>query len=119
MAEMAAVKAVKEATMAKVYRLDFYVPEEHAERVKAAVFDAGAGRIGNYDRCAWQTAGRGQFRPLPGSKPAIGRQDAIERVAEAKVEMVCAAEHIEDAITALKAAHPYETPAFQYWPVEG
>jgi hypothetical protein len=104
--------------MAKVYRLDFYVPEEHAERVKAAVFEAGAGRIGNYDRCSWQTSGRGQFRPLAGSTPAIGRHGEVEIVAEAKVELVCAPERIEAAISALKASHPYETPAFQYWPVE-
>jgi hypothetical protein len=104
--------------MARVYRLDVYVPEEHAERVKAAIFEAGAGRIGNYDCCSWQTSGRGQFRPLAGSTPAIGRHGEVESVAEAKVELVCAPEHLEEVIAALKASHPYETPAFQYWPVE-
>ncbi|MGB1498121.1 MAG: NGG1p interacting factor NIF3, partial [Alloalcanivorax venustensis] len=52
-----------------VYKLCFYVPEEHAEAVKNAVFEAGAGRIGNYDCCSFQVAGQGQFRPLEGSDP--------------------------------------------------
>jgi hypothetical protein len=105
--------------MAEFYRLVFYVPEADAEAVKAAVFAAGAGRIGNYDRCCWQVSGQGQFRPLEGSDPALGRHGETETVAEAKVEMVCAPERLADVIAALKAAHPYETPAFQHWRVEG
>lgn len=105
--------------MAEFYRLVFYVPEADAETVKAAVFAAGAGRIGNYDRCCWQVSGQGQFRPLEGSDPALGRHGETETVAEAKVEMVCAPECLTAVIAALKAAHPYETPAFQHWRVEG
>ena len=60
-----------------MYTLCFYVPESALEQVKAAVFAAGAGRIGNYDQCCWQVAGQGQFRPLAGSNPAIGRQGAV------------------------------------------
>ncbi|HBM22588.1 MAG TPA: NGG1p interacting factor NIF3, partial [Alcanivorax sp.] len=63
-----------------VYKLCFYVPEEHAEAVKNAVFEAGAGRIGNYDCCSFQVAGQGQFRPLEGSDPYIGGQGEIETV---------------------------------------
>ncbi len=102
----------------KIYRLEVYVPSTHLESVKQAIFAAGAGRIGNYDCCSWETVGTGQFRPLAGSNPFIGRADTVEKVAEHKVETVCAPELLPAVIDALKQAHPYETPAFQYWPVE-
>ena len=95
-----------------MYKICFYVPKSHLEAVKEALFLAGAGRIGNYDKCSWQCLGEGQFRPLAGSQPTIGQQDVVEVVAEYKVELVCADAHINDAIAALKAAHPYEEPAF-------
>ncbi len=98
-----------------MYTLYFYVPETHCEAVKTAVFVAGAGKIDNYDCCAWQTSGLGQYRALDGSSPFSGQQGQIERVAEIKVEMVCADEYIEAAIAALKTAHPYETPAYGCW----
>jgi len=99
-------------------KLEFYVPVESAEKVKKAVFEAGAGRIGNYDCCSWETAGNGQFRPCKGSNPFIGKIDEIETVNELKVEMVCEDELIDLVIEALKKTHPYETPAYQYWNVK-
>lgn len=101
------------------YRLVFYVPTAHLESVKAAIFAAGAGRIGNYDGCCWQVQGTGQFRPLAGSNPFIGATDMVEQVEEYKVETVCASEDMEAIVVALRQAHPYETPAFQYWRVRG
>jgi hypothetical protein len=95
-----------------MYILHFYVPAGHADEVKEAVFAAGAGRIGAYDHCAWQSLGEGQFRPLSGSDPFLGELNQIERVTEFKVEMVCEDELIHQVIAALKAAHPYETPAY-------
>ena len=95
-----------------MYKICFYVPESHVEPVKEALFSAGAGRIGHYDKCSWQCLGEGQFRPLAGSQPAIGQHKVVESVAEYKVELVCADAHINVAIAALKAAHPYEEPAF-------
>ena len=99
------------------YKLEFYVPETDAEKVKAALFAAGAGRIGNYDNCCWSTSGQGQFRPLENSNPAIGEHDKIERVNETKIELICAAGLIDDVIAALKKSHPYETPAYSYWQI--
>lgn len=93
-------------------KLCFYVPESHLETVKTAVFEAGAGKIGNYDRCCWQVSGHGQFRPLEGSQPFLGEHDKVETVAEYKVEMVCDEQHIAAAVECLKQAHPYETPAY-------
>ena len=101
-----------------MFKLCCYIPESHVEAVKAALFDAGAGRIGNYEHCAWQVLGQGQFRPLAGSKPFIGAQDVLETVAEYRVEMVCADEVIADVIDALRQAHPYEEPAFDVIRVE-
>jgi hypothetical protein len=95
-----------------MYKLCFYVPESHLEQVKSAVFNAGAGRIGDYDSCCWQVLGQGQFRPLPGSKPYLGQHGAIETVPEYRVEMVCSAQFIRAAVAALLAAHPYEEPAW-------
>lgn len=100
-----------------MYKICVYVPEEAAEKVKQALFDAGAGRIGNYDRCCWQTAGTGQFRPLAGSDPAIGEQGQVEQVREIKLELVCDDAHVQAAIAAMKAAHPYEEVAYDAWPL--
>lgn len=95
-----------------MYKLGFYVPESHVEAVKVALFDAGAGRIGNYDRCCWQVLGQGQFRPLAGSQPALGEQDVVEQVAEYRVEIVCADTCVAEVVAALKLSHPYEEPAW-------
>ncbi len=97
-----------------MYKLSFYVPESHLEQVKQALFSKGAGRIGNYDCCSWQTKGQGQFRPLKGSSPHIGKEGAIEYVEEYLVEMVVADYLIEKVIEGLKANHPYETVAYSF-----
>lgn len=101
-----------------MYKLCVYVPASHLQQVKQAMFDAGAGRIGDYDSCCWQVAGQGQFRPLAGADPFIGTQGLVEVVEEYKVELVCADELIAAAVAALKAAHPYEEPAYQVWKLE-
>lgn len=95
----------------------FYVPESHLEPVKQAMFDVGAGRVGDYEHCAWQTAGEGQFRPTEGAAPYLGSIGEVERVAEFKVEMVCEAQVLRRVIEALRSAHPYEEPAFSYWEI--
>ena len=76
------------------------------------MFEAGAGRVGNYDCCAWQTKGEGQFRPLNGSTPFIGNQGQIETVIEYKLELVCEEPCLKAVIAALKRAHPYEEVAY-------
>jgi hypothetical protein len=98
-----------------MYKICVYVPENSVEKVKQALFEAGAGRIGNYDSCCWQTAGTGQFRPLEGSNPAIGSLNEVEHVREVKVELVCADDLVKQAILAIKESHPYEEPAFDVW----
>lgn len=101
-----------------MYKLAFFVPPSHLEAVKQAVFAAGGGRLGAYDQCCWQVLGEGQFRPLDGSQPFIGQSGIVERVVEWKVELVVDEGLIADVVTALKAAHPYETPAYEVWRLE-
>ncbi|WP_136477905.1 YqfO family protein [Pseudomonas sp. DG56-2] len=98
-----------------MYKLAFFVPPSHVEVVKAAVFAAGGGRIGDYDCCAWQVLGQGQFRPLDGSQPFIGQTGVVEQVEEWRVELVVADELIQSAVAALKHSHPYQTPAYEVW----
>jgi len=95
-----------------LYKIEFYIPESHLESVKSAMFAAGAGKWGDYECCAWQTLGRGQFRPLAGSDPFLGEQGELEVAAEYKVEMICRQAVIAEVIDALLQAHPYEEVAY-------
>lgn len=101
-----------------MYKLCFFVPEEHADTVKPAVFAAGGGHIGDYDSCAWQTSGQGQFRAMDGADPYLGKVGEVETVQELKVELVCDEANIRDAIAAMKRAHPYEEPAYDVFRLE-
>ena len=96
-----------------MYKIYFYVPVDYAEKVKSAMFAAGAGKIGNYACCAWQVLGEGQFMPLEDSHAFMGDKNRLEKVQELRVEMVCDAHCIHAVVTALKQTHPYEHPAYQ------
>lgn len=98
-----------------MYKLCFFVPQAHAEKVKAAVFAAGAGKIGDYDHCCWQVLGQGQFRPLTGSQPFLGSEGQLHIVSELKIEMVCEDALIAGVVKALKISHPYREPAYEVW----
>ena len=98
-----------------MYKLCFNVPETYVDVIKNAIFQAGAGIVGEYSNCSWQILGEGQFMPLAGSKAFVGKINQLEKVAEYKVETVCADECIHEVIVALKKAHPYETPAYEVW----
>lgn len=95
-----------------MFHISFYVPLAHAEAVKDAMFMAEAGKIGNYEKCSFESEGWGQFRPLKGSHAFIGEVGKLEKVRELKVEMVCEDEVVDRVIQALKVSHPYETPAY-------
>ena len=101
-----------------MYKICVYVPENSVETVKSALFDAGAGRIGNYDQCCWQTTGIGQFRPLENSNPAIGSHNMVETVNEVKIELVCEDALVQQAIEAMRLVHPYEEPAYDVWKLD-
>jgi hypothetical protein len=96
-----------------MYKLNFFVPAENKEDVKQALFDMGAGKYENYDMCAFESIGRGQFRPLDKANPHIGNNNILEYVEEYKVEMVCEDSLIKKAVATLRKAHPYEEVAFE------
>ncbi len=95
-----------------MYKLEFYVPETHLEIVKNALFNCGAGKIGDYEQCCWQIEGEGQFRPVKGSNPHIGDPGKLEKLKEWKVEMVCSDPVMNTARDVLLETHPYEEPAY-------
>ncbi|MFV5584529.1 NGG1p interacting factor NIF3 [Acinetobacter oleivorans] len=95
-------------------KLIYYVPESHLESTKQAIFSAGAGGIGNYEHCAWQVKGIGQFKPVKGADPYIGELGELEQVDEWRVETIVIEENAKAVAKALKASHPYEEPAFEF-----
>jgi len=89
-----------------------FVPPENSEVLRRALFTAGAGTIGDYSQCSWSVTGAGQFLPGLGASPAIGSPGRVERVAEDRVEVIAPARLRGRVQTAMRAAHPYEEPAF-------
>jgi len=102
----------------QLYKLVFFVPEDYKERVKNACFQAGGGKIGQYDCCAFELKGLGQFRPLSGATPFLGQQDQLEYVEEFRVEMVVEKKYLKNVIAKMRNAHPYEEPAFDVLKME-
>jgi hypothetical protein len=100
-----------------VYKLVWFVPEDALEPTRDAVFAAGAGRIGDYERCSWYTEGTGTFVAGEGASPAIGERGREEHVPEVRLETVYPADRETDVVQALRAAHPYEEPAFDLYPL--
>ena len=84
---------------------------------REAVFAAGAGRIGEYERCSWYTLGTGTFLAREGADPAVGEVGEEERVSEYRVEVVVPEELLEPVVAALREAHPYEEVAFDLVPL--
>jgi dinuclear metal center YbgI/SA1388 family protein len=99
-------------TKANQYKLVTFVPVEYAEKVSRALFDAGAGRIGDYSSCSFQTKGTGTFFGEAGTKPAVGSAGKLEHADEIRVETVVPIAKLETVIRALRQSHPYEEPAF-------
>jgi dinuclear metal center YbgI/SA1388 family protein len=99
-------------TKANQYKLVTFVPEDAVERVSAALFEAGAGRIGKYSSCSFRSTGTGTFFGEEGTNPAVGQSGKLERAAEVRVETVVPIARIANLIKALQEAHPYEEPAF-------
>ena len=98
-------------------KLVVFVPSEALDAVREAVFGAGAGRIGDYERCSWYTEGTGTFLGGEGTKPRVGEPGREERVPELRLETVYPAEREDEVVRALREAHPYEEPAFDLYPL--
>jgi len=98
-------------------KLVWFVPADALDATRDAVFDSGAGRIGEYERCSWYTAGTGTFLGAEGTSPVVGESGTEEHVPELRVETVVPAEALDDVIAALRRAHPYEEPAYDVYPL--
>jgi hypothetical protein len=96
-------------------KLVVFVPGEALDDVRDALFAAGAGRIGDYERCSWYTDGTGTFFGGESTDPAIGERGREERVPELRLETVYPAERHAEVMAALRRAHPYEEPAFDVY----
>jgi len=96
-------------------KLVVFVPREALNAVREALFAAGAGRIGDYERCSWYGEGTGTFLGGEGTSPDVGRPGREERVAELRLETVFPVEKQDEVLAALRRAHPYEEPAFDVY----
>lgn len=98
-------------------KLVVFVPREALDPVREALFAAGAGRIGDYERCSFYTEGTGTFRGGDATTPAVGRKGIEQRVAELRLEVVFPEGRQAAVVEALREAHPYEEPAFDIYPL--
>ena len=104
--------------MEKHYKIVVYVPENHADALREAIGNAGAGKIGNYTHCTFTLKGTGRFKPEEGANPAIGEVGKLEEVSEDRIETVCSEERLKDVLKTIRDVHPYEEPATDVYPIE-
>jgi hypothetical protein len=98
-------------------KLEIFVPEDHAFRIRDELAKVGVGRLGDYDHCVAMVPVRGFFRPLPGSNPFEGEEGQISEVAEYKVEVNCRRELVDEAVRVIRSVHPYEEPLVNIIPL--
>jgi hypothetical protein len=96
-------------------KLVVFVPPDALDAVRDALFAAGAGRIGNYERCSWYAEGTGTFFGGESADPTIGERGREERVPELRLETVYPTDREDEVVRALREAHPYEEPAFDLY----
>lgn len=101
----------------KYVKIVIFVPESHADGVREALAESGCGKMGNYDSCSFSVKGVGRFRGLEGSDPFIGEIGRVEEVVEERIETICPREKLEEALIAVRKAHPYEEPAIDVYPL--
>lgn len=102
----------------KLCKIVVYVPHSHLNNVLDALSDSGAGHIGNYSQCSFQTAGKGTFKPLEGTNPYIGAHNKMELVDEIKIESIVPEGKLQNAVHAIINAHPYEEVAYDILPLK-
>lgn len=106
------------ARPARELKLVTFVPAAQVERVAEAMFAAGAGVIGDYEKCSYRLEGFGTFFGTDSTNPAVGRKGRLEQVEEIRLEVVVPKLRLEGVVAALRKAHPYEEPAFDLYPLE-
>lgn len=108
------VRPIGTANPRPVFKLVVFLPVADRAMLVDALASAGAGTIGNYDRCAFSVEGTGQFRALDGANPTIGKVGVDEFVEESRLEMLVLNENVVAVEKALRASHPYEEPAYEF-----
>ncbi len=103
--------------MRELVKLVVFVPETHADAVRQALGEAGAGRIGNYSFCSFSTRGTGRFRPEEGADPAEGEIGKLSAVPEERIEVACERTQVQATIAAIKRVHPYEEVVVDIYPM--
>lgn len=103
--------------MSDYVKLVVFVPEAHADAVRTALGEAGAGKLGNYAFCSFSVTGVGRFLPLTGAQPAVGTVGELERVVEERIEVLVPRAILGQVVRAMKAAHPYEEVAYDIHPL--
>ncbi len=98
-------------------KIAVFVPVTHAQKMRDVLAEGGAGKLGDYDSCSFSSRGMGRFRPLKGAKPFTGEIGKVEETEEEKIEVLCAHENVEKILKVIKAAHPYEEPAIDVYPL--
>lgn len=110
-------EALMPAKNMDLLKLVVFVPDAEAASLQDALFSAGAGRLGNYEKCSFMVRGVGQFQPMAGANPAVGKTGRLTRVDETRLEMLIDKENLKKIINTLYAVHPYEEPAFDIVPL--
>ena len=105
--------------MCEFIKLEIFIPESHFYALQKALQDVDAGHIGNYDSCLSYSPVMGTWRPLEGTHPYIGEQNAVSCEPELKVEVTIRAERLKETVAAIKAVHPYEEPVINAIPLIG
>jgi dinuclear metal center YbgI/SA1388 family protein len=106
-----------EARARDFYKLAVFVPKGYEARLKNALFEAGAGSIGDYDRCWFSAPGEGGFRVPPDASPFIGEPGSEARVSESRLEVIVPKALADEAARAIFKIHPYQEPAFEFYPI--
>ncbi|SET63381.1 dinuclear metal center protein, YbgI/SA1388 family [Salinibacillus kushneri] len=101
----------------ELYKIVVFVPVSHQEEVREALGNSGAGHIGLYSHCTFQTQGQGTFKPLEGTNPYIGSQGELEKVDEVRMETIVPKYLLTQVLKAAEEAHPYEEMAYDLYPL--
>ncbi len=103
--------------MRELVKLVVFVPEKEADKVRRALGEAGAGKIGNYTFCSYSLKGVGRFKPSKDAAPHIGSADKLEEVNEERIEVACEKGKVKDIVKVIKEVHPYEETVIDIYPM--
>lgn len=112
------IEPIRPASRGAQVKLVVFVPEDDADRLRAALSEAGAGRIGRYSKCSFSVPGQGTFQGDATTHPVRGRAQRFERVAEWRMEMIVPRANLAAVMETVRTHHPYEEPAFDLYPLE-